>query len=186
VNHGRTATVQTHSRTADRYVLFDTDIGACGVAWSEQGLTRLQLPEADRSATEKRLSVGGKRVPAQVAPADIAAVAASLQRYMTGRNVDFGTLVLDLDGVEPFNRSIYEAARTIGWGETATYGELAERAGFPGMAREVGRALSRNPLPIVVPCHRILAKGDRLHGFSAYGGIVTKEKLLVLEGLRLI
>jgi methylated-DNA-[protein]-cysteine S-methyltransferase len=173
-------------RSPTSYVLFDSDIGVCGVAWSEQGLTRLQLPEADRNATEKRLSAGGKRVRAQAPSAAIDAVVASVQRYMSGQHVDFDALALDLDGIEPFNRSIYETARRIGWGETATYGELAERAGVPGMAREVGRALSRNPLPIIVPCHRILAKGDRLHGFSAYGGIVTKERLLVLERLRLI
>ena len=85
----------------------------------------------------------------------------------------------------PFYVRVYEIARQIGWGETATYGELAARVGSPGAARGVGQALSRNPVAVIIPCHRILASGNKVGGFSAFGGTVSKERLLALEGVRL-
>ncbi len=87
-------------------------------------------------------------------------------------------------GVEPFRRAIYAAALKLGHGELVTYGELADRAGFPGMARETGTALGRNPVPLVVPCHRIVAAGGKIGGFSAPGGAVTKQRLLAHERAR--
>jgi methylated-DNA-[protein]-cysteine S-methyltransferase len=173
---------RTISRTC--YRLFDTAIGPCGVAWNERGLTRLQLPESDRSATERRLRTYATSA-SQEAPAEIERAIANLQRYLTGRDVDFSPVALDLTEVGPFRRKVYEAARAVRWGQTASYGELARQAGSPEAARAVGQALSRNPVPIIIPCHRILAKGRRVGGFSAYGGKVTKERLLALEGVRL-
>jgi methylated-DNA-[protein]-cysteine S-methyltransferase len=164
------------------YCLFDTAIGACGVAWSQHGVTRLQLPESDRSATEKRLSASTRVSGA--APAEIDQVIADVQSYMSGRSVDFAAVAVDLTDVEPFGRKVYEAARTIPWGKTVSYGELARQPGSPDAARAVGQALSRNPVPIIIPCHRILAKGHRVGGFSAHGGTFTKERLLALEGVR--
>jgi len=87
--------------------------------------------------------------------------------------------------VPPFYVRVYEIARQIGWGETATYGELAARVGSPGAARGVGQALSRNPVAVIIPCHRILASGNKVGGFSAFGGSVSKERLLALEDVRL-
>ncbi len=89
-------------------------------------------------------------------------------------------------GTSEERRRIYDAARALRWGETASYGEVARRAGIPRGAQAVGRAMAANPLPIVIPCHRVLAAGDRLGGFSAYGGALTKERLLVLEKARLL
>jgi methylated-DNA-[protein]-cysteine S-methyltransferase len=166
------------------YCLFDTAIGPCGVAWSERGLTWLQLPEADRGATEERLrAASGSHRPDRPPPA-IAQVIAAIQRYLTGAIVDFSSVALDLTDVGPFHRKVYEAARAVGWGQTASYGELARRAGSPGAARAVGQALSRNPIAIVIPCHRIVTSGNRAGGFSAFGGTCTKERLLSLEGVR--
>jgi methylated-DNA-[protein]-cysteine S-methyltransferase len=165
------------------YRLFDTAIGPCGVAWNDRGLTRLQLPEADASATERRLS-GRAAKASEAAPATIDQVIAEVQDYMTGRNVDFAAVAVDLTNVDPFQLKVYEAARAITWGHTVSYGELARRTGFPDGARAVGQALARNPVPIIIPCHRILAKGHRVGGFSAPGGIFTKERLLGLEGIR--
>jgi methylated-DNA-[protein]-cysteine S-methyltransferase len=165
------------------YCLFDTAIGACGVAWSRHGVTRLQLPEADASATEKRLRASAARA-SQAAPAEIDQLITDIQEYMTGGSVDFAAVAVDLTDVEPFGRKVYEAARTIPWGKTVSYGELARQTGSPGAARAVGQALSRNPVPIIIPCHRILAKGHRVGGFSAHGGTFTKERLLALEGVR--
>lgn len=176
--------MQTRSATSvrEQYRLFDTAIGPCGVAWSERGLTRLQLPERDRSGTEQRL--GARACAGETAPAAIDQAIADVQSYMTGQGIDFAAVVIDLAEIEPFGSKVYEAVRAIRWGETLSYGALARQIGTPEAARAVGRALSRNPVPIIIPCHRILAKGHRVGGFSAYGGTLTKERLLALEGVR--
>jgi methylated-DNA-[protein]-cysteine S-methyltransferase len=162
------------------YCLFDTAIGTCGIAWNEHGLTRLQLPERDPSATGQRLRANTAGASGN-APAAIAQVVTNVQRYMQGESIDFSAVVIDLAQIEPFGRKVYEAARAVRWGQTQSYGALARQIGAPGAARAVGRALSRNPVPIIIPCHRILAKGHRVGGFSAYGGTLTKERLLALE-----
>jgi methylated-DNA-[protein]-cysteine S-methyltransferase len=168
-----------------RYCLFETEIGLIGLAWTAQGLTRLQLPEKTRDATERRLR---SRCPdAEASPAGTAPGAAAelLSRYAAGERSDFSGVPLDLTGVDDFGRSIYRAARAVVWGETTTYGALAKQIGAPDAARAVGGAMGRNPLPIIIPCHRVLASGGKSGGFSAFGGVLTKERLLALEGVYL-
>src|SRR5262249_55966531 len=99
--------------------------------------------------------------------------------------VDFASVAVDLRGVGGFRRKVYEAARSIGWGQTASYGELARRMGAPRAARAVGQALGANSIPIIIPCHRIVASGGGIGGFSAFGGKRGKQRLLALEGVRL-
>ena len=89
-----------------------------------------------------------------------------------------------MDGVPEFHRRVYEAARAIPPGNTLSYGDIAKRVGAPGAARAVGQALGRNPFPIVVPCHRVLAAGGKIGGFSAQGGVATKRRMLAIEGAR--
>jgi len=173
----------TSSGNCKHYSLFDTAIGPCGIAWSERGLTRLRLPETDRSVTERRLRVRDAKA-SDAMPAQISQLITDIQGYMSGRSVDFTAVAVDLTYVEPFQRKVYGAARSILWGQTVSYGELARQIGSPGAARAVGHALSRNPVPVIIPCHRILAKGHRIGGFSAPGGTFTKERLLALEGVR--
>jgi methylated-DNA-[protein]-cysteine S-methyltransferase len=168
-----------------RYCLFETALGTVGLAWSERGLIRLQLPESTRAATERRLrGWSTEMTEAEPAPQIRKAVAA-VERYLAGKPVDFTPLTLDLAGVGDFHRKLYEAARRVGWGETTTYGELAKRVGSPGAARAVGQAMGRNPIPLIIPCHRVLASGRKIGGFSAFGGAVTKTRLLALEGVHL-
>ncbi|SDB16193.1 methylated-DNA--[protein]-cysteine S-methyltransferase [Bauldia litoralis] len=168
-----------------RHTLFETAFGVCGIAWSEAGIVALQLPEVDRAATEARLGrFASLRAEGKPPPATAAAIA-DLQRYFDGAEVDFAGIDLDLGGASDAHRRFLDAARRVRWGETVTYGGLARSAGTPGAARVVGQAMARNPVPIVIPCHRVLASGDRLGGFSAYGGTVQKERLLVLERIRL-
>lgn len=164
----------------ERYGLFDTALGPFGIAWSDRGLSRLQLPEADLAATEKRLR--GSASPGE-APRWAEQVVAEIRGYLAGERVEFASVPIDLSSVGEFRRAVYGAARTVGWGQTTSYGELARRIGFPWGARAVGQALARNPLPIVVPCHRILTHDRRIGGFSAYGGTLTKHRLLALEGV---
>jgi methylated-DNA-[protein]-cysteine S-methyltransferase len=173
--------METPSSVQAHYCLFDTAIGACGLAWSARGLTRLQLPESDRSATEKRLSTCAAKT--DKAPAEIDRLIVDIQSYMTGRCTDFSAVALDLSGIGAFEQEVYAAARRIPFGRTTSYGALARQISAPEAARAVGRALARNSVPIVVPCHRILAKGHRVGGFSAPGGVFTKQHLLALEGV---
>jgi methylated-DNA-[protein]-cysteine S-methyltransferase len=168
---------------SQHYCLFTTALGTCGVAWSERGLTRLLLPEADAGRTEMRLRSCATG-PADPSPA-VRDVIADIQRFMRGERIDFAAVAIDLGAASAFDLAVWTAARMIGWSETTTYGELARRCGAPAAAREVGRALGRNPLPIIVPCHRILAAGRKIGGFSAPGGTDTKERLLALEGVYL-
>ena len=171
--------------TSQHYCLFDTAIGPCGVAWSDDGLTHLQLPEADRVATERRLSKSARRDAPDDPPEPIAQAIASLRAYFAGEPVDFSAIALDLADVPAFHRKVYDAARRVGFGHTVSYGALARELGDPGAARAVGQALGRNPLPVIVPCHRVLAANRQMGGFSAFGGTATKRRLLALEGVRL-
>jgi methylated-DNA-[protein]-cysteine S-methyltransferase len=104
---------------------------------------------------------------------------------LRGEVSDLSTIALDMDEVPTFHRRVYEAARAIPPGMTLSYGDVAARAGAPGAARAVGQALGRNPFPIVVPCHRVLAGGGKIGGFSAQGGIATKRRMLAIEGVQL-
>jgi methylated-DNA-[protein]-cysteine S-methyltransferase len=171
------------------HALFPTTIGTVGVAWSERGLVALALPEHDEAATEKRLIAKSHSTGKAEPPEKIVDAIALIQSYCAGERVDFSRVPLDLAGIEPQRRRIYETMRALSFGETTTYGALARRAGADDAdweaAREVGVAMGRNPIPIVVPCHRVLAAGGKPGGFSAYGGTATKEKLLALEGVHL-
>ncbi len=168
-----------------RYCLFDTAFGLCGIAWSQRGLTHVQLPEADVAATRARLEKSGARESEP--PPAVEAALALLRAYFDGAETDFSEIVVALPADTSDERQhIYDATRRLRWGETASYGEIGRRVGMPRGAQAVGQAMAANPLPIVIPCHRVLAAGDRLGGFSAYGGVLTKEKLLVLERARLL
>ncbi|MBL8584852.1 MAG: methylated-DNA--[protein]-cysteine S-methyltransferase [Rhizobiaceae bacterium] len=164
--------------------VLDTALGSIGLAWSAGGLTRLSLPDRSRDATLRRLRSDG--AAEEPLPKMLVATAQAIARYADGETEAFDAVPLDLSDVEDaFRLAIYAAARALGYGETTTYGELAARAGYPGMAREAGAALGTNPVPLIVPCHRILAAGGKIGGFSAPGGSSTKLRLLSLEGVSL-
>ncbi len=166
---------------AIRYTLFDTEVGRCAIAWSDAGLVAVQLPEANEALARERLQ---RRFPGAIeaAPDDGALQAlTAITALLLGEPADLSGIVLDTSRVPDFHRRAYIAARSIAPGQTLTYGELAARLGVPGAARAVGQAMGRNPFPIVVPCHRVLAAGGRVGGFSAHGGIATKLRLLRLE-----
>jgi methylated-DNA-[protein]-cysteine S-methyltransferase len=173
------------------YCLFETPLGACGIAWKEQETSRIppavtffQLPEATKRLTDKRIagSSGGRK--ARVPPPRIAAIIKKVQKHLHGNMQDFCDIVVDLDSAGPFARQVYEAARKIPAGRTVTYGELAKDMNRPTAARAVGQALGRNPIPLIIPCHRVLASGNKPGGFSAHGGVETKAKMLEIEGAR--
>ena len=169
-------------RTDERCLIFPTEFGAGGIAWRDSGLTRLLIPERDASGTERRLR-GGIIMTSDAAPAWVSSAIVALQDYFTGRPIDFAGIKLDLSGCTDFHKRIYAALQKIGWGKTTTYGALAAAAGAPDAARAIGQAMGRNPLPIIIPCHRVLASGGKIGGFSSPGGATTKERLLALEGV---
>jgi methylated-DNA-[protein]-cysteine S-methyltransferase len=177
----------TSEPTSTHHYVFDSAIGPCGVAWNDRGLTGVQLPEKDRATTERRLAAKAASAGAAAPPPAIATIVADIQRYLAGDAVDFATVAVDLSGLDPFRQKLYETMRALPWGHTTTYGELAQQLGATGWesARDVGEAMGRNPVPVVISCHRVLAAGGKLGGFSAHGGAATKAKLLALEGVQL-
>lgn len=168
------------------YTLIDTDAGVCGLAWTARGIARFQLPGHSRDETERLLK---RRIPeAQPASptAEIAATIEAVKRYFAGEIVEFAEVPVDLDGQDAFFTAIYAALRQVGWGRTTTYGALAKQLGAgPEAAREVGVAMARNPVALIIPCHRCLAAGGKLGGFSAPGGSDTKLRMLEMEGVNL-
>src|SRR6516162_7393138 len=170
---------------ASGFALFDTAIGRCGVAWGERGVAGVQLPEADERETRARMlqrfPVAGEVPP----PPEVQRVIDRIVALLRGEVSDLSTTALDMDQIPAFHRRVYEAARAIPPGTTLSYGDVAARAGAPGAARAVGQALGRNPFPIVVPCHRVLAAGGKIGGFSAQGGVATKRHMLAIEGAKL-
>jgi methylated-DNA-[protein]-cysteine S-methyltransferase len=166
------------------FALFDTDIGPCGIVWGAHGITGVQLPEASEARTRARLV---RRYPhAREAPplADVRRVIDGIVALLRGEASDLSAAALDMDGVPEFDRRVYAVARDIAPGATLSYGEIAARLGERGLARDVGQALGRNPFPIIVPCHRVLAAGSKAGGFSANGGVTTKLRLLAIERAR--
>ena len=163
------------------FALFETAIGPCAVAWSAAGLTATQLPEKSHDLARARM-VRRAGVDEAEPPASVQAAMAKIVAHLAGEQIDYRNVPLDRTGVGLWECAVYDAAVAIPPGETRTYGELARALGRPEAAQAVGQALGRNPWPIVVPCHRILAVDGRTGGFSAPGGVGTKLKLLEIEG----
>lgn len=163
------------------FLLFDTAIGVCGLAWNRIGVIGVQLPEASADGVRAWLQRRFRGATEGEPPAAIASVRDGLVALLGGERPDLSRVPLDLSKVPELHRRVYEVARAIPPGATLTYGEVAERLGDPELARAVGTALGRNPCPLLVPCHRVVAAGGELGGFSAYGGIATKAELLAIE-----
>jgi methylated-DNA-[protein]-cysteine S-methyltransferase len=165
-----------------RYTLFDTALGRCAIAWGPGGVLAVELPGSDDGATRRRVAravPGAREAPP---PPEVRDAIAAIARLLGGEADDLASVALDMTGVPEFHRRVYDVARTIPPGRTMSYGQLAARLGEPRAAQAVGRALGRNPFPIVVPCHRVLAADGGLRGFSAPGGTATKRRMLALEG----
>jgi methylated-DNA-[protein]-cysteine S-methyltransferase len=170
---------------AQGFTLFDTAIGACGIAWGVQGIVGVQLPEHDATATHDRLQrryPGASEAPP---PPNVRQTIDAVIALLRGEACDLSAAALDMRGVSRFHQQIYAVARGIPPGATLSYGEIATRLGDRGAARTVGEAMARNPFPIIVPCHRVLAANGKMGGFSATGGVATKLRLLNIERARI-
>ena len=158
-------------------VTFDTPLGRCAVRWSDAGITGVLLPSsAGRPGPHIE---DGVELPSFVRRA-----IEGMRAVLGGRSADLRAIPLDERGIDELRHTVYAATRDIPPGSTRSYGEVARAIGrldHEG-ARDVGAALARNPFPIIVPCHRVVAANGALHGFSAPGGLATKRKMLELEG----
>ncbi len=156
-------------------VTFETVLGRCAVRWTKAGIKSVLLPN--------RLGGPDARIEDGVLiPRKVRLAIESMTALLAGEPRDLRDVVLDQRGIDPFRREVYAATREIPPGSTRSYGEVARAIGRPDAARDVGAALARNPCPIVVPCHRVVAANGALHGFSAPGGLATKRRMLELEG----
>ena len=167
------------------FTIFDTAIGACAIAWGGHGVVGVQLPEPSEREQRARMR---RRFPAASEPPPpfpvvVQSAIDSIIALLEGNSVDLSAVPLDMHGVPEFHQRVYAVARTIPPGSTLSYGEIAARLGEPAWpaARDVGQALGQNPFPIIVPCHRVVAAGGKLGGFSARGGTTTKRRLLSIE-----
>jgi methylated-DNA-[protein]-cysteine S-methyltransferase len=164
-----------------RHAIFSTALGPAGVAWTAEGLVGLAFAEGTDEATRARLAALGAP-EAGDPPAWAQAAIDGVIALLAGGDPDLRAVPLDLRSVPPFHRRVYDVARAIPRGQTRTYAQVARDAGSPAATRAVGQAMAQNPLPIIVPCHRVLGAGRSLGGFSAPGGVDTKARLLAIEG----
>ena len=166
------------------FAIFETALGACGIAWRRDAIVGTALPDSDGDLVRSRLR---RRLPESEergAPEPIRQVITDVIRLLGGQKIDLSAVRLALEDAAPFEQQVFAQTLAIPPGETRTYGEVAQAIGQPGAARAVGRALGRNPVPIIVPCHRVLAVDGRSGGFSAPGGVATKMRLLQIEQAR--
>ena len=159
------------------HATFSTPFGTCAIAWSNTGVTRFLLPDPDRGTSDTET----------VPPTWIEEIIARVRRHLDGEAQDFSDVPFDYGRMPDFNRAVLRATLEIKAGHTSTYGEIATAIGQPVAAsRAVGVALGLNPWPLLIPCHRVVAAGGKMTGFSGPGGVATKAKLLALEGAQLL
>jgi len=159
-----------------KYITFNTDMGWVGVLGSAKGLLGITLPQ--RSLQEAGQLLGDGINQASWSPRLFDDLVERLKVYFSGHKTTFPD-ELDLSGATSFKSEVWETTRLIPYGETRSYLWVAKQIKKPGAARAVGQALGRNPLPVIVPCHRVVASDGRLGGFS--GGVEVKKHLLWLE-----
>jgi methylated-DNA-[protein]-cysteine S-methyltransferase len=166
------------------YTVFKTQNGYVAMAWTSRGVSGLRLPAPTEQAAEaailKRLPSAQRTPPPQA----VAHLITDIIRYFEGEKVDFSEVAVDLGAPTAFFSDVYAEIRKLGWGQTTTYGSVAKALGAePQAARDVGQAMAANPVPLIVPCHRVLAAGGKIGGFSAPGGSSSKARMLEIEGV---
>jgi O-6-methylguanine DNA methyltransferase len=159
--------------------LKNTPLGDLWVAVSENGLVAVEWNK-DKSALDAYLTRRLK-LPASLDPKRVTRALLELNEYLRGRRTSF-TFPIDWSLLRPFQRDVLQLVYAIPYGETRTYSEIARELGRPRAARAVGRANATNPMPLVIPCHRVIGADGKLHGYGGGEGLKTKEWLLRLEG----
>ena len=165
------------------YTIFDTGIGRCGIAWGDDGIVGVQLPEAREIETRKRLFQLYPDAREIRPPPNVELAIEGIVALLRGAGGDFSDVTLDMGGIHVFNQRVYQITRAIPRGETRTCGEIAARLGAPGAVHSVARAIARNPFVIIVPCHRVLDAGGYADEISRHGGVISRRRLLSIEGV---
>lgn len=172
--------------TNHAFAVFETKSGTCAIAWSDKGICSFHLPGDETEQAERAICRRFAGAEHASPSAEIAAVIARVRAYFDGERSDFSDLPLDLSAQTDLYRQIYLATRRLGWGSTTTYGALAGELELgPAGAWTIGQAMAKNPIPLIIPCHRVLASGRKIGGFSAPGGSESKQRMLELEGVEL-
>jgi methylated-DNA-[protein]-cysteine S-methyltransferase len=166
------------------YTMLDTALGRCGIAWSDAGITGVQLPEAREIETRRRLFRQFPEAREQRPCSNIELAIEGITAMLRGQDVDFSDVVLDLGGVTPFNQRVYDVIRGIPRGETRSADELADELHVPKALNSIAQALTRNTFVLIVPCHRVRDVGNGLDKPSPNSGTISKRRLLSLEGAR--
>jgi methylated-DNA-[protein]-cysteine S-methyltransferase len=164
------------------YTIFDTTIGRCGIAWGDHGVAGVQLPEAREIETRGRMLRQHPDARELRPPLIVEIAIDGIVALLRGAPGDFSDVTLDMTGIHAFNQRVYELTRLIPRGETRTYGDVAKTLGASGAAHSVAQAIARNPFMIIVPCHRVLEAGSYADKISPNGGIISKRRLLSIEG----
>lgn len=166
------------------YHLLETAAGFVALGWTDRGVVSLRLPAANARDAERALLRHCPDARRTDPPRPVGRVVDAIRRYFVGERIDFADVPVDLGAQDAFFERVYAFVRTLGWGETTTYGAVAKALGAgPEYARDVGRAMAQNPIPLIVPCHRVTGAGGRIGGFSAPGGSASKARMLALEGV---
>jgi methylated-DNA-[protein]-cysteine S-methyltransferase len=168
------------------YAVFDTAIGRCGIAWGERGVIGVQLPEAREIDTRRRLFRLYPEARELRPPLNSEIAIEGIAALLRGGNADLAEVALDMTGIHAFSQRVYQVARTIPRGETRVYAEIAAAMHTPGAVHAVAQAIARNPFMIIVPCHRVLEAGNYADGISPNGGVISKRRLLSIEGAHAI
>jgi methylated-DNA-[protein]-cysteine S-methyltransferase len=164
------------------YTTFDTSVGRCGIAWSHSGIAGVQLPEARELETRRRLLQQFPKAREFQPPAEIQYAIDGITALLRGNEVDLSDIVLDTYDLPDFNCRVYAAIRRIPRGETRTFADIAASLYTSGAVNAVGNAVARNPFAVIVPCHRAITAQGQTSGFAGNAGIVTKQRLLSIEG----
>ena len=164
---------------ARHYTIFPTELGWMGLLGTRSSIERLTF--GNKTATAARASLGPDSKAAMRDDVWFGDLVERLQAYASGARDAFLDIAIDYAGLTPFQTAVVEECRRIPPGTAITYGDLASAAGRPGAARAVGNVMRKNRVPLIVPCHRVVGSGGKLHGYSAIGGLATKKKLLSME-----
>ncbi|MBX3532966.1 MAG: methylated-DNA--[protein]-cysteine S-methyltransferase [Xanthobacteraceae bacterium] len=167
--------------SAQQFAIFDTALGHCGIVWTNRGIAGVNLPEGSEEKTRARVKKRFPEAEEAAASPEIQKIIDEVIALVAGEKIDFSHVTLDHAPLPEFSKRVYEIVCTIPIGHTLTYGDIAKKLGDVSLSREVGQAMGKNPTPIIMPCHRVVAASGKTGGFSAPGGVDTKMKLLSIE-----
>ena len=165
------------------YSIFKTKIGSCSLSFSDTKLLSFYLPHEDKNFLKSKFKASSLiYLSKDKEPEWVKTLISKVQEHFSGNLQDFKNIPISLESCSDFTKSVYIAAKKIPAGSTCSYSELAKKINNPKSSRAVGTALGKNPFLLIVPCHRVITSAGKLGGFSAFGGIKTKQKILEIEG----